>query len=465
MIPISRFATRPVAIFGLGLSGMAAARALMAGKADVRAWDDTDAARAQAAAAGIPLADPQSLDWSAVAALVLSPGVPLNFPAPHPVVKLARARGVPVIGDIELLVGCRRPRRVVGVTGTNGKSTTTALIGHVLSQCGRRAEVGGNLGTPALALEPLGSDDIYVLEMSSYQLELSPSWRPEVGVLLNITPDHLDRHGSMAGYVAAKRLMFARQQAGDTAIIGVDDEDCAAIARESGERRGPRVIRLHVGRRRSEGVSVEGGRLYDEGREVGDLRSCATLPGPHNWQNAAAAYGAARALGLGIDPILAAMANFPGLAHRQELVGRVDGVAFVNDSKATNADAAAKALACYENIYWIAGGRAKEGGIAGLAPYWPRIRHAYFIGEAAEDFAAHVAGKVQSSVVRTLEAAVAEAHARARAEGAGGAVVLLSPACASFDQFRNFEHRGEVFRQLVAALAGGRKRAAKGEAA
>ncbi len=465
MIPISRFATRPVAVFGLGRSGMAAARALMAGNAEVRAWDDGEAARGAAAAAGVPLADPATLDWSAVAALVLAPGVPLTFPAPHPVVRLARARGVPVIGDIELLVGGRRARRVAGITGTNGKSTTTALIGHLLAQSGRRAQVGGNLGTPALDLEPLGSDDVYVLEMSSYQLDLTPSWRPEVGVLLNIAPDHLDRHGSMAGYVAAKRLMFAQQQAGDVAIIGVDDEASAATAADVRARHGPRVIALHVGGRRDEGVSVVDGRMFDQGREIGDLNACATLLGRHNWQNAAGAYAATRALGLGIDAILASMANFPGLAHRQEVVGRIDGVAFVNDSKATNADATAKALACYEHIYWIAGGRAKEGGIAELAPYWPRIRHAFFIGEAAEAFAAEAAGKAPASIVRTLESAVTEAFARARAEGVDGAVVVLSPACASFDQFRNFEHRGDVFRQLVAALAGNQAATRNGAAA
>lgn len=454
MILPKAFANRTVAVFGLARSGLAAARALIAAGADVVTWDDAPAKREDAARAGIPLADLAAAFPRNAAALVLAPGVPFTHPAPHPVVRAAALARVPVIGDIELFIRAIADSgaRVVGVTGTNGKSTTTALIGHLLAHSGRRVQVGGNIGTPVLDLDPPGRDGSYVIELSSYQLDLAPSWHAEVAVLLNLTPDHIDRHGSMENYVAIKRRIFDRQRPGDVAVIGVDDDWCAGIARELTAARGRLVLPVAIGRRLADGVSVVDGRLYDRGIELADIAALPTLPGRHNWQNAAAAYAAARALGLLSTDILAGLASFPGLAHRMEPVGRLGAVRFVNDSKATNADAAAKALACYDNVYWIAGGRAKEGGIAALAPLFGRIRHAYLIGEAAPAFAATLNGRVPATIAGALEQAVGAAAAQAKLDGLPDAVVLLSPACASFDQFRDFEHRGDAFRRLVAAL-------------
>ena len=462
MILPATFASRTVAVFGLARSGLAAARALIAAGADVRAWDDTPAKRDEAAGAGVPLADLIAGFPRGAAALVLAPGVPLTHPAPHPVVRAAAQAGVPVIGDIELFVQAiaGSGARVVGVTGTNGKSTTTALIGHLLAHSGRRVQVGGNIGTPALDLDPPGRESTYVLELSSYQLDLAPSWRADVAVLLNLTPDHIDRHGSMARYVEVKRRIFDRQRPGDIAVIGVDDDGGAGIARDLAAAGGRRVLPVAVGRRLADGVSVVDGRLFDRGVELADIAALPTLPGRHNWQNAAAAYAAVRALGLLSTDILAGLASFSGLAHRMEPVGRLGAVRFINDSKATNADAAAKALACYANVYWIAGGRAKEGGIEALAPFFDRIRHAYLVGEAAPAFAATLQDKVPLTVAGSLDKAVGAAAAKAKVDGLPDAVVLLSPACASFDQFRDFEHRGDTFRRLVAALTAGSNGAA-----
>ncbi|MGH6954786.1 MAG: UDP-N-acetylmuramoyl-L-alanine--D-glutamate ligase, partial [Alphaproteobacteria bacterium] len=372
--------------------------------------------------------------------------------------------------DVDLLARARPESGFVGVTGTNGKSTTTALVGHVLASAGRIVAVGGNLGVPALSLEPLGKDGTYVLEMSSYQLEITPSLAFHVAVLLNLAPDHLGRHGGMAGYVAAKRAIFRGQRQGDTAVIGVDDETCRTIHRELVAREGPAVVPISAtdtksatGEPRDQaaakgGVTVINGVLRDflsgGAGPVIDLGSAPALPGVHNWQNAAAAYAAARTLGLGADEIATALRTFPGLGHRQERVLTLDGVLFVNDSKATNAHAAARALACYETIYWIAGGLPKEDGIRPLEHYFPRVVHAFLIGNAAADFARTLKGRVPYTLAGTLDRAVSEAHARATRDRRREPVVLLSPACASFDQFLNFEARGESFRRLVHALRG-----------
>ena len=454
-IPLPGFARVPVAVLGLGKSGLVAAQALLESGADVRAWDDDAAARERARAAGVPIVDLAAAEWSGVALLVISPGIPHTHPRPHPIAARARAAGAALVGDVELLLRAVRGPRRIGVTGTNGKSTTTALIGHVLRAAGRRVEVGGNIGTPALSLAALGPDGVYVLEMSSYQLEITPSAAFSVAVLLNVSPDHLDRHGGMGGYVDAKRLVFRGQPEGATAILGVDDETCAGIAGEL-ERDGQRnVVRISGAARLERGVSAAGGILVEDGRRVADLRPIATLPGAHNWQNAAAAYAACRAVGVAPEAIAAALATYPGLAHRQERVRELGGVVFVNDSKATNADAAAKALGCYAAIWWIAGGIAKEGGIASLAEFFPRIRKAYLIGRAAPEFAQTLAGRVPVALSGTLEAAVGEAANDAARASDRERVVLLSPACASFDQFANFEARGERFRALVADLAPG----------
>lgn len=456
MIELAALPDGAYAVLGLGLSGMAACRALLAAGKEVRAWDDQ--APARAAAAAIPLVDLGRADFARVRALVLSPGIPHTWPAPHPVVARARAAGCPIIGDGELLARSGCAGRRVGITGTNGKSTTTALIGHILAAAGRRCAVGGNLGTPVLALDPPGADGVFVLEMSSYQLELTPSLVFNVGMLLNISADHLERHGGMQGYIAAKRAVFRGRPTAATAVIGVDDDHCRRIADTLGGDGGRRVVPVSGRGRAPGGVFVEHNIVYDATAAGGapepvlDLREAAALPGEHNAQNAAAAYAAVRALGLDAGEARRGIVSFPGLAHRQERIAEIEGVLYVNDSKATNADAAARALACYDTVYWIAGGRAKEGGLAGIEPWLGRVRHAFLIGEAEAAFAAALAGLLPVSRCGSLDRAVAAATARARSDALPGAVVLLSPACASFDQFRNFEARGAAFRALVEAI-------------
>ena len=461
MIDLSTLpAGRPYIVLGLGRSGRSAARALRASGHKVWAWDDDLDTREAARAEAIPIINLRNRDLSAVAGLVLSPGIPHRHPVPHPLVRHAQASGCQIVGDGELLALAQPGAKCVGITGTNGKSTTTALIGHVVAAAGRTCAVGGNLGTPVLALETLGADGIYVLEMSSYQLELTPSLVFVVAVLLNVTPDHLDRHGGMNGYIAAKRQIFRRQGEGATAIVGVDDDVCRAIADELDGHSDARIVRISGRDTVAGGVYVRDGTLFDATiadapRRVLDLSEAAALPGEHNAQNAAAAYAAARALGLNVADIAAAIRTFPGLSHRQERIAIIDGVAFVNDSKATNADAAARALACYGQIFWIAGGRPKEGGLEAIRPYLARIRHAFLIGEAMEGFAAWLDGQVAFTRCGTLQQAVAAAAAAARTaarRGDGNPVVLLSPACASFDQFTSFEARGQAFRNLVEAL-------------
>jgi UDP-N-acetylmuramoylalanine--D-glutamate ligase len=456
MIELGYMAGKKVAVLGLARSGRAAARALLASRTEVLAWDDAAPTRATAAAEGIPIVDLATIDWHGPVSLILSPGIPHSFPKPHPIVAQARAAGCEVIGDIELLVRARRDCRYVGITGTNGKSTTTALIGHILGRAARAVQVGGNIGTPVLTFEALGADGVYVLEMSSYQLELTPSAAFDIAVLLNISPDHLDRHGGMDGYVAAKRRIFQHQTPRDVAVVGVDDDVTRRIAADLSADGDPQVCRISGERKAEGGVYVADGMLIDDREDqrtpVMDLTRVATLPGRHNHQNAAAAYAATRALGLEPAAIAAGIASFPGLAHRQERVAEIDGIVFVNDSKATNADAAARALGCYRAIYWIAGGVAKEGGIAALAGCFARIRHAYLIGEAAAAFAQTLGDRVPHTIVGDLASAVTAAFADARAARQHGAVVLLSPACASFDQYPNFEVRGDHFRRLVDAL-------------
>ncbi|MGB8843553.1 MAG: UDP-N-acetylmuramoyl-L-alanine--D-glutamate ligase, partial [Aliidongia sp.] len=414
MIALSAFRDRTLAVLGLARSGLAAVEALQAGGANVLAWDDDAATRNNLAEKGVALVDLALLDPAGWAALVMSPGIPLTHPTPHPVVARVQEAGVPVIGDIELLWRAETGARFLGITGTNGKSTTTTLIGHILSATGCSVAIGGNLGTPVLSLPTLDDDGTYVIEMSSYQLDLIDRTRFAVSILLNITPDHLDRHGDMAGYVAAKRRIFRNQIEGDTAIIGVDDDWCRTLADEL-ETAEARVVRVSTERVVPGGVYVLDGRLIDDTagdrRSIIDLRLIASLPGSHNWQNAAVAYAACRACHLDIDMIATALASFAGLAHRQELVARHGRVRFVNDSKATNADATAKALACYDAIHWIVGGIAKAGGIASLAPFFPRIRHAYLIGSAAQQFQETLGVAVPSTLCDDLPAAVRAAAA------------------------------------------------------
>jgi UDP-N-acetylmuramoylalanine--D-glutamate ligase len=462
MIAVSTFAGRSVAVFGLGRSGLATCMALKAGSAQVAAFDDDPQKVAAAAAAGIDTADLRTLDWSTLAALVLSPGVPLTHPAPHWTVDLARSHGVALIGDIELYCAERRARAPVGpfvaVTGTNGKSTTTALITHLLTASGMSAEAGGNIGTAILSLAPPRPGHAHVVECSSYQIDLTPSLDPTVGILLNISPDHLDRHGSLAHYAAVKARLLTGVEPGGTAIVGVDDAWSRQIA-EQIEAAGARLERVAVGRPLARGLYVDADRTLwaaDAGKaqRVADLNGIGALRGAHNAQNAACATAAALALGLSADAIAHALNTFPGLAHRMEQVGRKQAVLFINDSKATNADAAARALASFDDIFWIAGGLPKAGGIADLAPYFPHIRKAYLIGEAAKDFASTLTNRVPHVLAGTLERAVALAAEDALAARLRAPVVLLSPACASFDQFPNFEIRGNAFRDCVRRIVG-----------
>jgi UDP-N-acetylmuramoylalanine--D-glutamate ligase len=452
------FAGEAVAVMGLGRAGLPGAQALLRLGARVLAWDDSEPARRQAAAAGVPLADLATADFGAIDALLLSPGIPHRLPAPHPVAARAGAAGTPIVCDADLLFRAVRETgsaaRFAGVTGTNGKSTTTALLGHILECAGQPHATGGNLGTPALALNILGSDGLYALEMSSYMLERLARIRFDAAAMLNLSPDHLDRHGDMAGYAAAKRRIFDRQDSACAAVIGVDDAGGRAMAEELAA--GPAVlIRISGAQAVPGGVYVENARLIDargaHPQRIASLVRHPTLPGMHNAQNAAAAAALALALGIPADDIAAGIASFPGLPHRQERVGEVEAVLFVNDSKATNADAAARALVCYSRVFWIAGGRAKDGGIAALAPLFPRIGRAFLIGESAPAFSVTLAEHgVAHEIALTIEEAVPAAFAAARAEAPS--VVLLSPAAASFDQFASFEARGAAFRAAVLRL-------------
>ncbi len=467
MFPARRFNGKTVAVFGLARSGLACASGLVAGGARVLAWDDSAAALATARGAGLPVVDLRETDFGRLDALVVSPGVPLTHPSPHWTVQRANTADVEIIGDTEVFVREVEGSgaRIVAITGTNGKSTTTALTGHVLRQAGLDTETGGNIGTAVFLLSPPRPGKVYVLELSSYQIDLTPSLKPDVGVLLNLAPDHLDRHGTIEHYAAVKARLFARQGKGDTAIVGVDDQWSASIARELGG--GSRVVRVSVQTLLDEGVSAPDGTILDrrEGRTRAtiDLAAMRALRGRHNWQNACAAYAAATAIGVERNAIEAGMRSFPGLAHRMEEIGSLNGVLFINDSKATNADAAARALASFDPIYWILGGRPKSDGIDALEPYFPKIARAYLIGEAAEAFSRVLGNKAPWTMCGTIERAVAKAANDAAAEAREGAVVLLSPACASFDQYPNFEVRGEVFCEAVKGLAG--IRMTRGEAA
>ncbi|MCE7999387.1 MAG: UDP-N-acetylmuramoyl-L-alanine--D-glutamate ligase [Rhodobiaceae bacterium] len=461
MIAARAYKDRKVAVYGLGASGFAVSRALVEGGAEVTVWDDGEAQRAKAEAAGLSISDPCVDGLEGYAALILAPGIPLTHPEPHAVVKLAQASGVPVLGDIELFqneVRALNPdAKIVAVTGTNGKSTTTALIGHMITANGRRAEVGGNIGKAVFDLDPPRSDTVYVIEVSSYQIDLAPTLHPDIGVLLNITPDHIDRHGTLEHYASVKARLFQFQEAGDVAVIGVDGELTSEICSALCGKRAAELVPVSTSKSLSRGVCVLDSVLYDSGSgktdRVGDLKELKTLAGIHNWQNAASAYAVGRALGFASDRILHSFRSFPGLAHRMEIIAEIDGVLFVNDSKATNAEAAGKALGAYDSIYWIAGGVPKEGGIGPLSPFFSRIEKAYLIGEAADAFGASLEGEVQHVSVGALDAAVAAAVRDAVSASRDGrpGVVLLSPACASFDQFKNFEARGEAFRDMVHA--------------
>ena len=463
MIASRSFAGKTVAVFGLARTGLASIRALKTGGAQVIAWDDNSAAREAGHDAGAEITPWREWAWETIAALVLSPGVPLTHPRPHEVVSHAKLADVAVIGDVELFAreirpDASRPGRapVIAITGTNGKSTTTALVGHILASAGFDAQVGGNIGKAVLELAPPGPKTIYVLEMSSFQIDLTPGLHPDAALLTNLTPDHIDRHGSMGNYAAIKERLLHQVPKDGQVIVGVDDAYGAAIFTALSANGGATATPVSVGKILGRGVFAVDGALYDaqsqHATKVMALEDAPRLPGAHNWQNIALAYAAARIFVKDSRVIASAIASFPGLAHRMEDVGRLGNIRFINDSKATNADATARALACYPDIFWIAGGKAKDGGIESLAPYFARIRRAYLIGEAAHAFSRTLDGKAPYEMSGTLDTAVTSAARDAAASDAAAPVVLLSPACASYDQFKDFEQRGDAFRAAVARL-------------
>lgn len=459
MIPASTFTGRRVAVFGLGRSGTATYQSLVAGGAEVLAWDESERSRDQAGSDGVALVDLEAADWSSIDCLVLAPGVPLTHPKPHWTVERARGAGIDVIGDIEVFARERAAiapdAPFVAITGTNGKSTTTALIAHVLRAAGQDVQMGGNIGVPILSLEPPAADRFHVVEMSSYQIDLTPMLAPSVGVLLNVSPDHIDRHGTFENYAAIKARLPAQAK---TAVVGVDDATVAGIAKDLVEA-SPNTTLIATRSKLVDGYYFEDGRIYCAGdgarHIVADLDGLSTLRGLHSAQNVMAAYATLEALGVSTDTFAGALASFPGLAHRMEEIARRDDVVFVNDSKATNAESAAVALASFErDIFWICGGRAKEGGVASLGAYFPRIARAYLVGESEDAFAAQLEGRVEIARCGTLEIATAAAARDAAASNSEEAVVLLAPACASFDQYPSFEARGDHFRDIVKALPG-----------
>ncbi|MFN3971921.1 MAG: UDP-N-acetylmuramoyl-L-alanine--D-glutamate ligase [Gemmobacter sp.] len=465
MIPVRGYAGARVAVLGLGRSGMATAAALAAGGAEPVVWDDSPEARARAEAAGLVLRDlTRAQAFDGVALLVTSPGIPHLYPRPHPVIARAMAAGVPVDNDIGLFFrsfavqdwdGFDQAPRVICVTGSNGKSTTTALIHHILTEAGRPCQMAGNIGRGVLDLDPAADGEVVVLELSSYQTDLARALTPDVAVFTNLSPDHLDRHGGMGGYFAAKARLFT-QGGPDRAVIGVDEAEGVYLANQMGQGSGDdRVIRVSAGQK-LDGVGwsvfARKGFLAEwrKGRQVAavDLRDIAGLPGAHNHQNACAAWAATRTIGIGPKVIEGALRSFAGLPHRSQQLAEIGGVRFVNDSKATNVDSAAKALQAFARIRWIAGGLGKDGGIAGLAPHLGSVVKAYLIGHSARDFALQL-GETPHEICETMARAVAAAAAEAQP----GEVVLLAPAAASFDQYPNFERRGEDFAAQVAGLA------------
>ncbi len=446
MTPVHCFTNQRIALFGLGGSGLVTAQALRLGGAQLDVWDDSEGARAKAAALGLNLIDLNTADWSHYRALILAPGVPLTHPAPHWSAAKAHTAGIEIIGDIELFARERArlaPKsHFIAITGTNGKSTTTALIAHIMREAGFDAQMGGNIGVAVLALEPPAANRVHIIECSSYQIDLAPTLRPSVGVLLNVTPDHIDRHGTFENYAALKQKLVANS---DIAVIAVDDSTTRAIAETL-----PSAIRVSA--KDKADVYFSGGLILNKsGTVLADLTSATALRGQHNGQNAAAAFAACAAIGVAGPTIAAAFLTFPGLAHRMQQIAKIGDVLFINDSKATNADAAEKALLSFENIYWILGGKAKDGGIEPLERYFPKIIKAYLIGAASDEFAQTLKDKVPFERCGTLDVAT-RCAARDAAAAAKPAVVLLAPACASFDQFPNFEIRGDAFRAAVENL-------------
>lgn len=455
MINLDYLKSKNIVVFGLGKAGISTVKALSKAGAFVTASDDSKdsmLALESQKISNVKVENCNLINWNIVDTLVLSPGVPFTHPKPHPVVEFAKKVGCPIICDIELLYLANKKANFIGITGTNGKSTTTALTGHILKNAGLKTEIGGNIGIPALDLENLQNDGNYVIEMSSYQLDLIAETKFKIAIWLNITPDHIDRHGDIEGYIKAKKRIFQNQGQGDVAVIGVDDIYSGNVYNEL-KKQGKisNVIAVSVEKILQDGVSIVNGVLFDNLDKkieihLGELKK---LQGKHNAQNIAMAYLACKYSGVDLESFLDGLKSFEGLPHRMQYIVEKNGVLYINDSKATNAEAASKALGTFKNIYWIAGGVSKAGGIEPLQEYFPKIKRAYLIGAAQDEFAITLDGKVLYSKCGDLKTAFINAKNDAENSGENNSVVLLSPACASFDQWPNFEVRGASFVQYV----------------
>lgn len=464
MITVEGIKGQSFGVFGLGATGIASAEALVASGAEVYSWDENAVAREKTANTPYRPEHPRHWPWDRLEAVVLSPGVPLTHPRPHAIVRKAVSSKVPVIGDVEIFARCvlnlpkEKQPRIIAVTGSNGKSTTTSLIAHILRETGHKVFEGGNLGEAVLSLPAIDENTIYVLELSSFQLDLVHSLKADIAVFLNISPDHLERHGDIDGYVKAKRRIFNNQSSDDYAVIGVDDAVSQTVCTDLTASQHGEVIPVSAIGTLGHGVFVLGNELFfnfdNKTRPAGDIPDIAALKGQHNHQNAAAAFAVTTRLGVSPPLAMLAMSKFRGLAHRMEKVGEAKGVTFINDSKATNVDAVLQALRAYKPIYWLAGGKAKEGGISALVDKGENVRKAYFYGEAGADFNEQwQSASAPSEVFTTLDLAVAQAFDDALQAGESDPVILLSPAAASYDQYANFEARGDAFRQLFSAIA------------
>lgn len=452
MIIVDKYINQQVAVLGLSQTGRSAVRSLVAGGADVLAWDDDPNKRSAGNTEGGRIVEPSAENWKKIEALVLSPGIPLYKPVPHLGVLLADKLGVEVLGDIELFARSIPYGNITAITGTNGKSTTTALIGHILGCGGYRTQIGANLGKPVLDFDQLDNDGHYVLELSSYQIDLLKNLSPKAVALLNISPDHLERHGDMQTYVQAKRRLLDMTIDTANAVIAIDDSWTNSIAKEF-VASGRKVTSVTTRPNRKANFFAKNNAIYrseDITNPIVDLRQSESLKGRHNWQNALVAFAVTEKLGIRTGQIIGGLRTFPGLPHRMEVVGRSGRVTYINDSKATNAEATANALAANEQIFWIAGGLSKKGGLSSLVSYLHNINRVFLIGDAAEEFARVLGDKVACERSGNLREALYAAHSYAQLAGEG--TVLLSPACASFDQYENFEMRGEAFRELVSEL-------------
>jgi len=464
VITLKNIAGKSFGIYGLGATGIASAKTLIASGADVYSWDENPEVCEQTANTEYRAEHPVKWPWDKLDALILSPGIAYTHPKPHSVVEKAKSAGVEVIGDLELFARMineldekDRPK-IVAVTGSNGKSTTTALIAHILRETGHRIAEGGNLGQAALSLSPPDEIDAYVLELSSYQLDLITSLKADIAVFLNISPDHLERHGGMDGYIAAKRRIFQNMTLDDYAIIGVDDSVSQSVCTDMTAKNATHIIPISVKGTLGHGVFALGDVMFcnfdHKTVKAGTLPEVTSLRGRHNYQNAAAALAAVSKIGVSPPVAMMAMGRFKGLPHRMEEIAQIGKVTCINDSKATNGDAAAQALAAFNNVYWIAGGQGKEGGLSALSnDVLENVRGVYLFGASAEDFTQDLIGKVNISAFDNLKKALSAALRDALVSHSDNPVVLFSPAAASFDQFKNFSDRGDVFRELVRQLA------------